>query len=689
MVSRRFAVVVALGCAVFVSAQERAGSHIKQTESDGQIIRNVANLLEYAHLKQFKIDHEISRRMHKLYVESFDPKKLFFLESDLKELADGEFRHTDYIRNGDLGFAIRVYERFLKRVTERNEWAAGFAKEKFDFAQEDTIVVDNKTATYAKNDDEAKARWRAWIKYELCTMIVDGVKEPEARERIAKRYRNLLRFTKQTDKDELLERYLTCLTNSFDPHSTYMSPKSQEEFDIAMRLQLQGIGALLGGEDGRTTIKEILPGGAAESDKRLKPGDRITGVGQGEAGEMVDVDEMKLSDVVKMIRGEAGTKVRLEVIPANSEKRVVYVLTRQKVTLADKGAKGEIFEAPHPGQAGGKYRVGVVKLPSFYADNAAIRVGAADARSATADVRRILEDFKVKGVDAVVMDLRNNGGGLLQEAISVTGLFIDTGPVVQVKDFAGKTRRHFDEAEGAAYDGPLVVLVNKFSASASEIFAGAVQDYKRGLVVGDASTHGKGSVQQVVDLGDKNHGALLADNANQGALKVTLQMFYRVNGDSTQNRGVVSDVVLPSASDREDFSESKLDYALEFDRISPAGHRMANMVAPQDVEELKKRSAARRAANPDFAKLAKLVAKVRELADRKTIAFTEAKLRQQKAERKELLALDEAVGDDEDDASKPVAKKKEKKFGEDAYDKEVLAIVGDYVNLHDRSVTQR
>jgi carboxyl-terminal processing protease len=651
--------------------------------NDANIVANVSQMLEYAHFKQHKIDHEISKRMHRLYIESWDPKKLFFLKSDVEEFAQAELKHADFIKKSDFSFAIKVFNRYLERIVERNKWCQELANEKYDFTKPDRIVVDNKSTKYAENTEESKTRWRSWVKYELISLIVDGTKEEEARDRIRKRYRNLLRFTQQTDKDELLERYLTCLTSSFDPHSTYMSAKSQEQFEIDMRLQLQGIGALLGGEDGRTTIKEIIPGGAAERDKRLKVGDRITGVGQGDDGEIVDIDEMKITSVVRLIRGPAGSVVRLEVIPANSDKRVVYKLTRQKVVLSERAAKGETLEVPHPADAKKSYRVGVIKLPSFYADTDALRAGDPNAKSATSDVRKILDDFNKQGVDCVVMDLRANGGGLLAEAISVTGLFIPEGPVVQAKDFRGKVRQHFDDVPGVVYNGPLVVLVSKFSASASEIFAGAIQDYQRGLVVGDSSTHGKGSVQQIVELDQQGRGNRMVADLKLGAIKVTLQMFYRVNGDSTQNRGVVSDIVVPSATDREDFSESKLDYALEFDKIAPIQHANSQGVNPQLLGDLKKMVEERRAKSEDYTKLVKRMLKVKELADRKEIVFTEESLKKQKSERKELLEIE---GDDDLDSTE---KKKEKKFGEDLYDREVLQIVGSFVSLSDRLVSAR
>jgi carboxyl-terminal processing protease len=351
------------------------------------------------------------------------------------------------------------------------------------------------------------------------------------------------------------------------------------------------------------------------------------------------------------------------------------------------GAKGAPNVANAPAGKPATYKIGVIKLPSFYADNEAVRAGLQDAKSASGDMQRILEDFNRQGVDGVIVDLRMNGGGLLHEAINVTGLFIDEGPVVQVKDFNGKTRKHMDEKPGVVYNGPLIVLVNKFSASASEIFAGAIQDYHRGLVVGDSSTHGKGSVQQIIDLGDKIPHLVPGDR-NLGALKVTLQMFYRVNGDSTQNRGVMSDIVLPSATDQERFSETKLDYALDFDRIPEAKHEMTGHVSPDLVQNLRNMSLDRRAKSDEFAKLAKRVEKTKELASQKVVTFNEAKLRAQKKERGELIEDDEDV-DDDAKPKDPEKKKVEKKFGQDVYDKEVMAILSDYIRLQDGTLTAR
>ena len=651
------------------SPPKPAAELAKGDPRDRMIVATVAKVIDEIHLTGKKIDETISERMHRLFVEQWDPRKLFFLEADIAEFAAAHDKHAKFIADGDMSFPVHVYETYLKRITERSTWAQELAQEKFDFTKETTVTLDAKAARYAKTTEEAKERWRDWIKFEVCSLIVDGVKEDEARTRIQKRYKSLLQTAQRLDKDDLLERYLAALANAFDPHSGYMSSKSLEDFEIAMRLQLQGIGAALGSDDGKTMVKEIIAGGPAADDKRLKVGDQITGVGQGEEGEIVDVVDMNLSRVVQMIRGKAGTKVRLEVIPVNTGQRVTYLLTRRQVSLADKGAKGEIIEIPVADANAPKLRVGVIATPSFYGGTGG---------GLTRDVAKILTGFKNKGVDAVVMDLRYNGGGLLSEAVGVASLLVDRGPIVQVKDFEGKVQQHNDNFPGVIYDGPLVVLVNRLSASASEIFAGVIQDYKRGLVVGDSSTFGKGTVAQLIDLGQVVKTNVPARDRKFGAIMVTLQAFYRVNGETTQKRGVVPDVILPSVTDRAELSEAKLDYVLDFDPIRPAKFVSADAVGDDLVKQIRESSVERRAKSEDFTKLTKHLARLNEFAARKSLTFTEASLKQYRAERKELAEF--ALGEPADDKTEPESRK-DKKFGTTTYDREVLAIVGDVVRM--------
>lgn len=649
----------------------------------------VSGIMEQAHLNRRPIDDTISTRLHEQFLKALDPMKLYFLQEDADEFAKRASEHDDRRTYFDLDFPFLVYQRFLKRVDQRSEWVQKeFADKAYDFNQETEIVVDPKATTYAKDEQEAKQRWDDRVKYELATLMVNGEKEAEARDRIKRRYRNIGRRWHEMDADELVEIYLTSLTNSFDPHSSYMSPRTVEDFNIAIQLSLEGIGALLSSEDGLTIVKEVVPGGAADKDGRLKPGDKIVGVGEGDQGEIVDLLDMKLKNVVKLIRGKAGTMLRLEVIPANTEKHEIYALTRQKIELQDGGAKGEVIELD--GEAGmPKVKVGVIKLPSFYADSQALQDGDENAKSASHDVRKILEDFKAQGVQGVVMDLRNNGGGLLNEAIMLTGLFIEEGPVVQVRDFSGRVFPYRDEFPGVAYDGPLVVLISKFSASASEIFAGAIKDYGRGIVVGDSSTHGKGTVQKVLDLG--RQAQQLPGNNNLGAVKLTMQQFYRVNGMSTQNQGVSSDIVLPSPSDHEDFGEAKLDYALASDQINHAMYLPMGNVVEATIAKLREASVKRLETDETLQKLKEKKERIHERRNRATLVFNEASLKRDREEFKEFddedaLDGDEHAADPDAPPGEPGAKKKkDKKFGEDPYTQEVLRIMADFIRLDKES----
>jgi carboxyl-terminal processing protease len=405
-----------------------------------------------------------------------------------------------------------------------------------------------------------------------------------------------------------------------------MSPNTLEDFDVAMRLHLEGIGAVLRQENGQTIVAEVVPGGAAGTDGRLKPNDKIIAVAQGD-GKFVDVVDMKLREVVKLIRGPRGTRVQLKVVQADKIEPLVYDLTRQKIELKSQEARAEIVEQGKKAD-GTPYRLGVIDLPSFYADLASARNGQPESKSATEDVRKILKDFETKHVDGVVLDLRYNGGGALSEALALTGLFIDQGAVVQVKGSEGRVRRQDSPEKRSVYTGPLMVLVNRFSASASEILAGALQDYGRALVVGDSSTHGKGTVQVVLDLGSQLRGD---DTPKLGALKLTIQQFYRINGDSTQNRGVASDVVVPSFTEDLAKGEKDLEHALAFDHVKPVEHEDLGKV-PADLKAvLKIRSAERVKQSAEFTKLAKKNEQFKARQARKEISLNEQELREQYA----------------------------------------------------------
>ena len=590
--------------------------------NDRQITLAVKSYLEREHFLRKPIDDEIASRWFDTFLAALDPLKIYFLQSDIDSFAEKKTSLDDLVRRGDVNFAYEVYDRFLERVDERIPIVEALLKQKLNFNQKESIVIDRDTAVWAKTQAEVHDKWRRRIKYDLLVQKMEKVGPQEARKKLLRRYTSFAKRMHQMNADELLETYLSSLTSSLDPHTSFMSPGTLENFEITMRLQLDGIGASLKGEDGYTTVAEIVPGGAADKDGRLKKKDRIVGVGQGAEGEMVDVVDMNLNNVVKLIRGKRGTIVRLKVIPVGQTVSTVYDIVRAKIELNDSAARGEIIEEGMKPD-GSPYRIGVINLPSFYMDMAAARQGQADYKSSTRDCRKLLEGFREQGVDCVALDLRSNGGGSLPESISLTGLFIDTGPVVQIKDADKRVQQYDDLDPGVVWDGPLVVLVNKFSASASEIVAGAIQDYRRGLVIGDAATHGKGTVQSLLDLG-RQLFQRLPNAPSLGALKITMQQFYRPGGRSTQMEGVKSDVELPSITNHLPVGEADLDHAIPFDRIDSAEFTSTDKVTDSMVKILRERSAERVAADEEFLELATDIARYEERKNEKTISLLES-----------------------------------------------------------------
>jgi len=641
--------------------------------NDRHVTTVVMELLRREHLSRHPLDDEISRRGLASFLDTLDPMKMYFYESDSVEFLKHQDELDDMLKKRDISLGYAVFQRFLTRVDERVELIDELLKQEFDFTLDETMITDPDEARYPGDVQQARERWKHRIKYDLLVLKGDkkeGKEGKEAREKLDRRYHSFAKRMHQTDGDELLERYLTSVTSSFDPHTTYMSPSSLENFRILMRLNLEGIGAALQPIDGYTVVSKVIPGGAADKHGKLKPEDRIISVGQGEEGEMVDVVDMKLGDVVKLIRGKAGTLVRLGVIPAGGTETDIYSITRAKIELKDSEARAEIIEESKKAD-GSPLRMGVIDLPSFYMDMEAAREGVEDYKSTTEDVRKILEDFNEKEIDVVVLDLRRNGGGSLTEAINLTGLFIDYGPIVQVKGSDGHIQQYDDTDRGMVWKGPLVVVTSKFSASASEILAGAIQDYRRGLIIGDSSTHGKGTVQSLLDLGSQLFR--IPNPPNLGALKITMQQFYRPNGESTQKRGVLADITLPSISDYMDVGEADLDYAVDFDKIAAARFLRNSMVVPEIVQSLIGRSKARIGKSEDFAKLLRNIERYKAQKAKKTVTLNEeeffAERAEMDAEKEEEKQLEEQIESDDE-----VVKR-------DFYFNEVLAITADYVTL--------
>jgi carboxyl-terminal processing protease len=642
------------------------------TNEDQETARTVVDLLERGHMARPVIDDEIAEKWCNNFLKDLDPQKYYFLKADIEEFKKDAKKLDDQIREGNIDFARRVFERFLKRNDERYQTVLELLKQKFDFAADEYVTDDPDKIDYPVDKKEADERWRKRIKLDLLQLRADKTDEAEAVRKLTVRYRDRNRMFHQFDSSELLEVYLSSLTRTFDPHSSYMSAKNLEDMlNQQLHLSLEGIGASLSSEDGYAVVKEVVPGMAADKDGRLQPEDKIVGI-QKDNGEEIDLVEKKLSDVVRFIRGPKDTKVRLIVQPVGTKERKIYELTRQKIELKEQHAKARILETKINGKP---LKVGVISLPAFYGDTMALLRGDPNAVSATADCKKMLGDFKAQGVDAVVMDLRDNGGGLLEEAKTLSGLFIDTGPVVQVKEVFG-VKHLDDDDEGTAWDGPLVVLINKLSASASEIFAGVIKDYGRGLIIGDSSTFGKGTVQSIVQIGDHTRRR---DAKKRGALKLTIQQFYRANGDSTQINGVAPHIHLPSLRDYMDFGEGKMDNALKFEKVPALDHDNYHKLSPELVTLLNERSEQRRKNDPKFQKQAERIKQFLDRKARHSIALNEAKFKSE-------YFPDE---DDKEAAEEKKAEKEKKKkkyterevWSTDFYNDEILRIVGDYLTL--------
>lgn len=650
------------------------------TEEDGRTAQMVATMVSARHINHPPIDDALSAKLMDRFIETWDPQKLYFLKADIDEFQKQRTSLDDQIMAGNVEFANTVFERFRLRMTERQSRIGAQIDAEHDFTADETMVRDPKNLPWAENEAELDERWRKRVKYDLLLLKMDtseqkpGEAAPtdltEVRKRLHKRYHTNRIFMEQTEPHEVLELYLSSLTHCLDPHSSYMSPKTLEDFRINMELKLEGIGARLKYEDGYTVVEDVIAGGAAAADGRLIKGDKIIGVSANATSEFVDVVEMKLTKVVDMIRGARGTKVKLQVLKESGSIEEIE-LTRSTVQIEDDEVKGKIIESSE-WIDGKKARIGVLNIPSFYRDFRQASIGG-DFKSTSRDVKKVLETFRQQNVDILVVDLRWNGGGALLEAIEVSGLFIPKGPVVQVKEPENAVTPYEDEDPDMYWRKPMVVVCNRFSASASEIFAGAIKDYRRGIVIGDTTTHGKGTVQNVVDVA--NRLSLFA--RDRGALKLTISKFYRVNGDSTQTKGVTSDIVLPSLLNHRDIGEDALENAMAFDRITRASYApFSSLVNDAMIAQLARGSESRVTADKDFARINRLITRYLERKNDKTVSLNENVMKAEEEELKQEQKEEEEVikkagnGDSKDDI-----------FPNDFYNKELVAITTDYLEL--------
>lgn len=665
--------------AVFSVVAAIASDTVQVSQDDGETGKMVADIVSSRHIAHPEINDDISARLLSRYVDLWDPQKLYFFQSDIDEFNASRNVLDDEIRSGDVGFASSVFNRYLLRMTERIAMVGKVIDTEHDFTVDEEMVTEADDLAWAQSETELAERWRKRIKFDLLMQKLDDKDISEARTKIHKRYNNNLNLMKQTEPHEVLELYLSAMTHCLDPHSTYMSPQTLEEFQMTMRLQLSGIGARLRFEDGNTVVDEVLKGGPAFEDGTLVKGDKIVGVdadGPGGSIEMVDVVDMKLSKVVEKIRGQKETKVTLD-LQHEGGGRQELILTRGEVKLTEQEVKGEIIEAG-TWIDGQQAKIGVLNIPSFYRDFQGANRGG-QFKSTSRDVRKWLAMFRDQGVQSLIVDLRWNGGGSLTEAIEVSGLFIPRGPVVQVRAPQDDVTVYPDEDPEMVWKRPMIVVCNRLSASASEIFAGAMKDYRRAIIVGDKTTHGKGTVQNVLDVTPR----LRLFGRNRGAVKLTISKFYRVNGDSTQNKGVTSDVVLPSIWDERDVGEDSLDNALAFDRIQRAKYLpFTNFRTDEETQILAQRSAARVGSDSEFQKLKNNIARYVERKNRKTISLNESVLRK---EEEEL----ERERKEEEEAAKMASGNSDSEsiFENNFYNKELLNIMLDYTELMTKRLT--
>ena len=603
------------------------------------------------------LDDKLSEDVFNNYLKSLDGGKQYFTATDVAKFAPYKSQMDDAIRSGQLAPAYDIFAVYKQRVGERVGYARALLKQDFDFTGNERWEYDRKDVPWAANSKELDEVWRKSVMNDWLRLKLAGKKPDEIRKTLDKRYATYLRSVNELKSEDVFQTFLNGYSSAIDPHTDYFTPKTAENFNQSMSLSLEGIGAQLQRQDDMVVIREIIAGGPADLNGKLKAGDRIVAVGQGKSGPMTDVIGWRIDDVVAQIRGKKDTQVRLEYIPAETGvdgKHQQVTITRQKVKLEEQAAKAETITIP---AANGEpeRRIGVVKLPAFYQDFEGRRRNPNDYTSATRDIAKLLAQFKADGLDGVVMDLRNNGGGSLDEAVELTGLFIDKGPVVQVRESGGRVTVNADRKPGVAWDGPLAVLTNRGSASASEIFAGAIQDYGRGLVIGE-TTFGKGTVQNLVDL-DRWPAN---ETARFGQVKLTIAQFFRVAGGSTQHKGVVPDIAFPVSVDATEYGESTYDNALPWTKIAAVPHTQYGNFAPL-LPRLEALHATRIAKDKEFTWWSEDVTQFRAESAKKYVSLNEAERRaerdkqeaqrkQRQAERKLLgLALDPLADDAADD----------------------------------------
>ncbi|WP_280561395.1 MULTISPECIES: carboxy terminal-processing peptidase [unclassified Chromohalobacter] len=599
------------------------------TDEQRQAAAEVAESLRYGHYADISLDDEWSSKAFQRYLDVLDPQRAYLLARDVKDFQDLDSSFDEALDEGKLERVYELYARYQERLETRLKWMIERLDDgkDFDYQDNERLALEREDEDWAKNQEALDRLWKKRLKNAALTQSLSAPEEDNAEdiaETLRDRYENQLSRVEQTNAEDVLVLFLNAVTGTVDPHTDYLSPSQSESFDIQMKLSLEGIGALLQSEGEYVKVSSLVPGGPADKGDALEPADRIVAVGQGEDGEMVNVVGMRLDEVVDLIRGPKGSTVRLDVIPAKAvdvTRTHTVRITRDTVKLEDQAASSEVVTVTRDGE---DHKIGVIDVPTFYVDFDAWQAGDSDYRSSTRDVAKEIDKLKQDNVEGIVLDLRNNGGGALQEANSLIGLFIDRGPTVQVRDARGRINLYGDSDRGTHYDGPLTVLVNRLSASASEIFAGAIQDYGRGLVVGN-QTFGKGTVQTLNDL-------------NHGQVKLTRAKFYRITGESTQLRGVDPDITFPSLVSKDDIGESALDNALPWDKVRSVQY--SRYGEPQRyLDTLQAKHDERAKQDPNFVYLEREAKLVKQLKEQRTSISLNREQRQREMEAQEAEQL--------------------------------------------------
>ncbi|MCU0767229.1 MAG: carboxy terminal-processing peptidase [Gammaproteobacteria bacterium] len=611
-----------VGSAAVGDLREVSAGDLKPTKSQRQATVILTKVVDKFHYRRVPLDDAMSEKILKRYLESLDPNRSFLSQKDVDGFAAYRHKLDDALRAGDLDPAFKIFQVFRQRVDERTAYALQLLKGKFDFTVNERYEFDREKSDWVRDRAALDDLWRKRVKNDALSLRLAGKSDDEIRDTLRKRYEGVARRTRQFTGEDVFQTFANAYTVSIEPHTGYMSPRTSENFDISMRLSLEGIGAVLRSENENTVVQRTVPGGPAALSGQVHAGDTIVGVGQGDTGEVQDVVGWRLQDVVDQIRGPKGSTVRLQVVPKGmpGPPREV-VLERNAINLEDQAAKSSIVE----GRDMGGMRIGVIRIPGFYRDFRGQADGDKEFRSTTRDVKKLLAELKRKGVDGVVIDLRHNGGGSLSEATELTGLFIGKGPVVQIKDTSGRVEVEEDAEAREVYSGPLAVLVDRDSASASEIFAGAIQDYRRGIILGEP-TFGKGTVQTLIDL-----NRFVDGDEDYGRLRLTMAQFFRVSGGSTQHRGVVPDIVFPTASSADDHGERAFDNALPWASIAPAKFRP---VGQNGVSGLVEQHQERTAHDPGFVYLHERETELEAVRQQRTVSLLESERRKEYDQRK-------------------------------------------------------